>query len=362
MYFSYNATIWKRQFLVLVMACAFGNVAQAGMKISPFNPLNALDQIYFVSPGNFTKSMIEKDAKQKIIASFCDNVEQTMVKFSWKEKPCAGIPWQADLKTKTGYPLIYAVFGKGKNTTMILGGVHPDEITPIPIAFRVAKYLQQHPEVYSGDAQIVVAPLVNPDGFLKTVPTRTNGNGIDLNRNFFTMDWYEKALSLWEIRRQKIASHFPGFFPNSEVETIFQIQLVDHYKPDKILTIHAPLGFLDYDGPGDGMANIMSMTQKRAKQLVQTISERSKNYKVVDYNFYPGSLGNFAGNERHIPTVTLELETTNPALVDTYWDQFLPGILQSIKYPFKSVPELEAKDGDNASPFSFKYYLPGKTI
>jgi protein MpaA len=332
------------------------------MQISPFNPLTTLEKIFFVSPANVNQAVIDKAAKEKLIASFCAEIDAAMLRFKWKERSCSSFPWKADLKTKEGRPLIYAVFGTGTNTTLVLGGVHPDEITPVPMGFRVVDYLRSHPEAYAGDTQIIVAPLVNPDGFMRDTPTRTNSNGVDLNRNFFTMDWYGKALNLWENRRKKIASHFPGYFPNSEVETLFQIELVDHYKPDKILSIHAPLGFLDYDGPGDGLPVTNSPTQKRAKQLVKAISERSKNYKVVDYNFYPGSLGNFAGNERHIPTVTLELETTNPGMVDTYWDQFLPGILQSIQYPFKPEPETDGTMSDNASPFSTKYNLPEKTI
>ena len=59
-----------------------------------------------------------------------------------------------------------------------------------------------------------------------------------------------------------------------------------------------------------------------------------RNYKIVDFTFYPGSLGNYAGNERGIPTVTLELETTNPEKLAEYWTQFSPGLEQAVKYPF----------------------------
>jgi protein MpaA len=210
--------------------------------------------------------------------------------------------------------------------------------------------------------RVVVAPLVNPDGFLMKKPSRTNGNGIDLNRNFFTLDWYGKARKLWQDLRRGSAAHFPGHFPNSEVETIFQIALIDDYRPDKILSIHAPLGFLDYDGPGDGQPlRPLTSTEKSAKRLVRAISEKAQNYKVVDYVFYPGSLGNYAGNERQIPTVTLELETTEAKLVDTYWAQFWPGIVQSIHYPFRLSPV--RNEGDNASPFSAEYgSQPKKTI
>jgi protein MpaA len=97
----------------------------------------------------------------------------------------------------------------------------------------------------------------------------------------------------------------------------------------------------------------LTPAERRAKQLVTTISEESENYKVVDYTFYPGSLGNYAGNERNIPTVTLELETTEARKVDIYWKQFFPGIMQSINYRFTTTPDLTK---DNASPFSVEYH------
>ena len=43
--------------------------------------------------------------------------------------------------------------------------------------------------------RIIIAPLVNPDGFVRQNPTRTNANGVDPNRNFFTEDWHSKAIS-----------------------------------------------------------------------------------------------------------------------------------------------------------------------
>jgi protein MpaA len=206
---------------------------------------------------------------------------------------------------------------------------------------------------------VIVAPLVNPDGFFQKYPARINANGIDLNRNFFTLDWFDKAHAIWDERRKKIASHFPGYIPNSEVETIFQIQLIDHFKPKKIMSIHSPLGFLDYDGPGDGERPSGSDFDKKAKQLVLAVSQKSKNYRVVDYRFYPGSLGNYAGHERLIPTITLELESTDPKKLDSYWKQFLPGILESINYPLPDVKAEPSRQDMNASPFSIQYQQAG---
>lgn len=328
--------------------------ASAQMAMAPDVFKESFAKVAFVSPANFSASLFAQQSKEKAIKDFCAHVNKQFRRYRWNDDACGTVKWQVDLKSPNGSPLIYAEFGNGAETTLVLGGVHPEELTPVPIAFRMARYLTENNGVLSEGVRVIVAPLVNPDGFLKDVPTRTNAHGVDLNRNFFTLDWYNNAQKLWRERRQKVLAHFPGYFPNSEIETIFQIQLIDRFHPDKILSIHAPLGFLDYDGPGDGQIEL-TPTELRAKRLVKAISEKSQNYKVVDYTFYPGSLGNYAGNERHIPTVTLELETTEPSKVETYWTQFLPGMMQSIHYPFSSVPALEAKEGDNASPFSSIY-------
>lgn len=301
----------------------------------------AFAPIPIVSPQQLHKFLINQNDMTSGITDLCASLRQPFKRYGWEKNPCGNVTWKASFKSPGNRPLIYAEFGKGDETTLVLGGVHPDELTPIPIAFRFARLLSENPQLYEGlGIHVIVAPLVNPDGFLriignpKAVPTRTNRFGVDLNRNFFTADWYPRAKRWWAERRRKSKGHFPGSFPNSEIETIFQIQLIDEFDPDKILSIHAPLGFLDYDGPGDQMPRALTNSEQRAKKLVRAISESSKNYRIVDYSFYPGSLGNYAGNERNIPTITLELETTHPEKMDSYWSQFRPGLEALIKYPF----------------------------
>lgn len=290
----------------------------------------------FSSKEHHADIKLSREEKASHIAKFCQKLQIKFKEFTWKESPCGGLPWRADLKSPKGNPLVYLVFGKGRQTTLIFGGVHPDEVTPVHLSFRFARHLYHNPEIYEGKGlKVVVAPLVNPDGFIKKRVTRVNSRGIDVNRNFFTLDWYEKSLGSWR-RRGNRARYFPGFFPNTEVETIFQVEMIDTYKPSKILSIHAPLGFYDYDGPGDQvfLKGPRYKNVHKAKILLYKVAEKSRNYKVVDYSFYPGSLGNFAGNERGIPTLTLELETTNPRNVNNYWDKFLPGFIQSVEFNY----------------------------
>lgn len=301
----------------------------------------AFAPVPIISARQLKNFIFDAPAGKGEIARMCADLGESFKRFGWEQDPCGSVKWQAGLKSSNGRPLIYAEFGSGEEVTLVLGGVHPDELTPIPIAFRFARLMTEKPELYQNlGIHVIVAPLVNPDGFLrikgnpKATPTRTNRWGVDLNRNFFTADWYPRAKRWWEERRQKSPSHFPGHFPNSEIETVFQIQLIDEFDPDKILSIHAPLGFLDYDGPGDQVPRALTNSEAKAKKLVRAISESSRNYRIVDYSFYPGSLGNYAGNERNIPTITLELETTEPAKMNSYWNQFKPGLEALISYPF----------------------------
>src|SRR5690606_41921411 len=67
--------------------------------------------------------------------------------------------------------------------------VHGDEVTPVYFGFRVVEWLKARPEICE-KAFVVVAPIINPDGFLRyTSGTRTNYNKVDLNRNFDTPEW-----------------------------------------------------------------------------------------------------------------------------------------------------------------------------
>ena len=279
---------------------------------------------------------------------YCDDLTKRFSEIGWREAPCGDVPWQAAYKSNESRPLLYATFGDGEETTLVMSAVHPDEMTPVPMGFRFAKFLQANPSVVSKGNKVIVLPLVNPDGFFRSHPTRTNANGVDCNRNFFTIDWYAKSKLMWQSGRKRSLPHFPGYFPNSEIETFFQIQMIEAFQPDKILSIHAPLGFLDYDGPGDRKPKQMTQVDEQARQLVHAISKKTDNYRVVDYSFYPGSLGNYAGNERKIPTVTLELQTTDAGKVDSYWEKFLPGLVQLIDYRF--VGAKVVKTG-NASQF-----------
>ena len=326
------------------------NLLQANLKADQFEAF-IKDNAFINEEPIIGKSLknyeVLPETSQALITSLCARLKKQFRKYRWKVDPCGDVTWKVNYKTSNGNPLIYAEFGNGgKATTLFIGGVHPDEITPIHLAFKLARHLKKNEKKLKlENYRVVVAPLANPDAFFKRRPLRTNLEGIDPNRNFPTDDWYSGAHKAWGKRGYR-ARYFPGAYPETCIETVFQQVLIREQKPDKIVSIHAPLGFLDYDGPGDQKPNQLSMEERRAKQLVHSISKKTENYRIVDYSFFPGSLGNYAGKQNGIPTVTLELKTTDPRHVNTYWKRFEPGLIHSILYPFKTTASAEESKSD----------------
>ena len=112
-----------------------------------------------------------------------------------------------------------------------------------------------------------------------------NENGVDLNRNFPTQNWEKTEKN----------EFFGGEEPASEIETRFVMETVEKYKPRLILTLHAPYKIVNYDGDALVAANAIS-------KIIGYPVEESIGYPT------PGSFGTWAGVEKGIPTITLELD------------------------------------------------------
>lgn len=281
------------------------------------------------------------DEKQKEVDAYCDKLQKTFTRYAWGKSNCQDLSWNWQHTSHDGDPLIYAVWGdtnpnpqKPINTTLIMCGVHGDEITPIKFCFDIIAMMK---EVATKDAayrenfrnkRVVVAPLVSPDSYFKRYPSRTNARGVDVNRNFPTTDWKKDALRLWIDRYRKDKRRYPGPEAGSEVETKFQVNLIDDYAPGKIISVHSPLTMLDYDGPEDFQTG--GEVGSKASDLLIQMSRKASGYRIKNYPFFPGSLGNYAGNERGIPTFTLELPSSDNRKHREYWSQFKGAIRAAI--------------------------------
>lgn len=267
------------------------------------------------------------------VKNFCDQLSGKFQEYKWSGPGCELFDWINVRKTAKGTPLVWTTFGVEKspaaeNTTLVLCGVHGDEITPVKFCFDLLNELRTNHTFK--DKLVVVAPLVSPDSFFIKRPTRTNAAGIDVNRNFPTADWKKDAIKKWKMAYRGDKRKFPGHKPASEQETIFQMNLIKRYRPNKVITVHAPLTILDYDGP-----SLKAEANKTALELLEQMSQKSAGYKVSNYPIFPGSLGNWAGKENRIPTYTLELPNSNPQETDKFWGLFKDAVIYAIDHKMK---------------------------
>ena len=167
---------------------------------------------------------------------------------------------------------------------LVVGGVHGDELSSTALVLHWIGAAQVEP----ANIHWRFVPLMNPDGMLKPHPTRTNANGVDLNRNFPTPHWDKEALRYWQRRTSKDPRRFPGPQALSEPETRWLHDEMERWQPHLIVAVHAPYGVLDYDGP--------VLAPKRLGSLV-----------LDQVGVFPGSLGNYGGLHKKVPVVTIEL-------------------------------------------------------
>lgn len=303
------------------------------------------------------------------LVRYCHKMDEKFQKYNWDKSDCENFDWIHIRNSVLGDPLPWIVFGspneedkalfKEKDVAIIMCGVHGDEITPVKFCFDAMTYFKKayaDPEIAKREFNnkiVIVAPLVNPDSFFKSHPSRVNARGVDVNRNFPTKDWAHDARKLWISSFKKDKRRNPGLTANSEPEVVFQINLIKRYGPDKIISVHSPLTMIDYDGPGTIV--IGAIDGNKAHDLLSKMSKDAADYRIEDYPFFPGSLGNWAGKERDIPTYTLELPTSDPAKSGQYWKQFQSAIhnavTHEIKEKSKSEPETDKlKVEDQKSP------------
>jgi protein MpaA len=292
--------------------------------------------LLLVFSGSCSRRAEQKAVKQRLaqmtpaeraeVEAWCKSIDEAHVSLGWETYPCPVDHLRIGGQSLEGRPLVYWEFGKpdSGNTTLIFSMVHGDEVTPMYLGSRLHSWFEQHKDVFK-DAHVVVAPLVNPDGFFRKSRTRVNARGVDLNRNLPTKDWEEKAIARWK-KYGSNPRRFPGKMPNSEPETAFQITLIERYRPQKILSIHAPLNHLDYDGP-----NTLTL-DRFPRDYIESCLELKTALRAKSTGFYAGSLGNFAGVERGIPTITLELPSANPKMAKKYWEIFEGGIRKMILF------------------------------
>ena len=209
-----------------------------------------------------------------------------------------------------------------KLRVMVVGGIHGDEMSSVSLVFHWLKLAQTPPSDLPQAIHWRFIPSLNPDGLLASPPRRMNANGVDLNRNFPTPNWVRDARKYWEVRTRKDPRRWPGKAPLSEPESQFLFEQMRSFKPNLIVSVHAPYGVLDFDGP--------TVPPSRLGRLY-----------LDQVGIFPGSLGNFGGVHKGVPVVTIELpsaaRTPSDAEIRQMWLDLLRWTTERLGNPLQLV-------------------------
>jgi predicted deacylase len=182
---------------------------------------------------------------------------------------------------------------EGRRPVLVMGAIHGNETSSADVSRGLLADLMKDAAA-PGDGvrgvPIVVIPVANPDGF--AAGTRQNANKIDINRNFPSRNFNERTGRKFHGGAQAA----------SEPETTALMTTIERLRPRLIVTVHSiedGKHCNNYDGPAREIAEIMS---------------KHNGYPAVATIGYPtpGSLGNWGGNDRQIPMITLELPRALP--------------------------------------------------
>lgn len=237
------------------------------------------------------------------LAAWCKTITDRLAGVTAQQCQASGLV-PGDGRSVQGMALWHRDIEPGKGPArlrvLVLGGIHGDEMASVSLVF---DWIERSLKTTDEPIHWRMVPLVNPDGLLKKPSTRVNSRGVDLNRNFSTLDWSSNALTYWVGRTNKDPRRYPGTKPQSEPETQWVQRQIEQFKPHLIVSVHAPYGLLDFDGP-------------------PPVPDKLGSLYLDQIGVYPGSLGNYGGVVRQVPVVTLELKNARavpPAEVAAMW-------------------------------------------
>lgn len=217
------------------------------------------------------------------------------------EQPSSDASWRIAGTSVQGRPIRTLTLGSGSRRVLFVGGIHGDEqegaysTARLPAAFNNAGLGES--------VTLTIIEDLNPDG--RTASSRTNANGVDLNRNFPASNFDVRELS-------------SGGFPLSQPESRLFVDLISDVNPELVIVIHSWTGkeFVNYDGPAQQLA------ERFAANSGMPITPSS------DFAPTPGSLGSYVGRDRGIAVMTIELRKGSDPKLD--WERIDSALLNAI--------------------------------
>ncbi|WP_105103911.1 murein tripeptide amidase MpaA [Microbulbifer pacificus] len=208
-----------------------------------------------------------------------------------------------------GAPLLYfPAEVQDEHTGMVLAGTHGDEVAAVVTLSCALRSLGP------GQLRHHVILAANPDGC--QLGTRANANGVDLNRNFATVNWKaDGTVYRWNSAAdERDVSLFTGDEPSSEPETRALCRLIKTLKPAWLVSIHDPLACVD---------------DPLQSPLGHWLAERMELPLVTDLGYKtPGSFGTWCEEQKYA-CITLEYP---PISADAASERYLTAMIELLCY------------------------------
>ncbi len=267
---------------------------------------------------------------------FCDRIDLKLSSVGRLE--CLGVGLQASgSHSINGTPIFYRDYqpeGEPVAKVLLIGGIHGDEYSSVSVVF---KWLTMLRAGAGENYHWRVVPVLNPDGLLRPhgLSRRMNANGVDINRNFPTPNWEVDAKEYWEQRTRYNKRRYPGPGPASEPETKYVVEQMEAFVPDAVISVHAPHGVVDYDGPKEPPKNLGPLD-------------------LLRLGTYPGSMGRYIGLHMDVPLLTVELAsaTSMPSKKDIkdIWIDTVAWLDKRIQEKRPEVSHKKKPSDDSESP------------
>ena len=205
-------------------------------------------------------------------------------------------------------------FGEGQKKTLFVGGTHAgSEGNAVELMNKWVDYLKIHPEAIPSDSKVIVIPNHNPDAYASR--SRYNAHGVDLNRNFGTLNWNPVAY-LWS----KTVNAGPEPFSEPENKTIRDF--VQNNNINKLISYHSNVACVFVSELADGSLHGPSLDFARFYNRYAGYGDKYK------WDYYPvtGDLSSWTAQIFNIPSITVELSSG----ID--WDRNLKAMIEVVKY------------------------------
>ena len=187
----------------------------------------------------------------------------------------------------------------GLAPVLFMGGVHGDEPEGVVLANEWLSWLKTAKVAQPW----LLIPCLNPDGYQRN--ERTNGRGVDLNRNYPSKCWSPE----YQEKR-----YFPGTAPASEPEIHALVNLIALTKPKLIIHFHSWQPSVVYSG-------------ESAKEAAGLLAKASGYPLQPDIGYpTPGSLGEYGANDLGIGVICIEEQEGIAS--ETIFPRFKQGLIE----------------------------------